>query len=74
MSEEKEKQWPYYFCGKCLKLAPISLKNGNRFCLKCGYVYEQSEGGRLVYLSMTEARLRGLVIVNPDTKELEDED
>jgi hypothetical protein len=74
MSEDKEKQWPYYFCTKCTKLSPISYKNGNRFCIKCGWVYEHGEGGKLIMFTTREAKVRNLCAMNDNTGQIDDED
>jgi len=74
MEQEKPTIWPYVFCSHCLRLSPVQIMSGARFCLKCASTIEDTEGGRVVLLTQKEARMRKLSVVKDDvTGELEDE-
>lgn len=63
MSNLKEYEAPYYFCGRCKILRPIKVIGGARICLKCGREIGMKEGGKVILLSRKEAVMRGLLTV-----------
>jgi hypothetical protein len=68
----KDTQWPYHYCPDCGKLSPVQYMGKAKFCLKCAYTFDKLEGGRVVFLSPNEARLRKLSVVKDEsTGELE---
>lgn len=67
MSASLVREWPYYFCPQCGRLAPVQYMGGVRVCLKCNYTFEKEEGGRVVLFSPKEARLRHLEVIKDDT-------
>ena len=74
MPVKQPKEWPYFFCPNCKKLAPIHVVGGTRFCMKCSYTFEDNEGGRVVLLTKYEAMIRSLnYVVNPHTGEVSDD-
>jgi len=64
MDEMMEAGWPYRFCDTCCKLAPIApLTSRLARCTICNEFTNEDTAGRTVYLSIQEARVRGLDVV-----------
>lgn len=64
MDEVENAGWPYRFCDACKKLSPVEpLTADISRCMICNDIIDEQTGGRTVYLSIQEARVRDLEVI-----------
>lgn len=64
MVQEPRDGWPYLFCSNCKHITPVrTMETGHVECMACEFVVLPVAGGRIIYLSQEEARVRGLPVV-----------